>query len=112
MRGLTVSNQEIQDLLFALLEAAGLPLPLTKRFITVKNITYEVDCVWPDAKLMAELDGHAVHATRRNYEGDRARDRRLAVAGWLVIRITWRQLTDEPAEVVADIRGLLARSAT
>ena len=112
MRGLTVSKQEIQDLLFALLEAAGLPLPLTQRFITVRNITYEVDCVWPDAKLMAELDGHAVHGTRRNYEGDRTRDRRLAVAGWLVIRITWRQLTDEPAEVVADIRGLLARSAT
>jgi very-short-patch-repair endonuclease len=109
MQGVAISKQDIQDLLFALLEAARLPLPLTNQYISVGDITYEADCVWPDAKLMAELDGHAVHATRRNYESDRVRDRRLAVEGWLVIRITWRQLQDEPDELVADLRYLLER---
>ena len=68
--------------------------------------------MWPHAKLMVELDGRAVHATGRNFESDRARDRRLAVAGWLVIRITWRQLQDEPDAVAADIRDLVAQRGT
>ncbi|TMK67232.1 MAG: DUF559 domain-containing protein [Actinobacteria bacterium] len=111
-RGLAISKQEIQDLLLALLEAAGLPLPLTNQYITLGDTTYEADCAWPQAKLMAELDGRAVHATGRNFESDRGRDRRLAVAGWLVIRITWRQLQDEPDAVAADIRDLVAQRAT
>jgi hypothetical protein len=30
------------------------------------------------------------------------------VAGWRVIRFTWRQLTDDPEEAAATLRALLA----
>ena len=36
-----------------------------------------------------------------------AMDRRLQAAGWRVVRITWRQLHDEPREVAAQLRALL-----
>jgi hypothetical protein len=38
------------------------------------------------------------------------RDRRLEVAGWCVIRVTWRQLHDAPRELEADLRRLLGLS--
>jgi very-short-patch-repair endonuclease len=69
--------------------------------------------VWRDHHLIAELDGHASHATTAGFERDRARDRALQAAGWRVIRITWRQLHDQPAAVARDLERLLnARGVT
>ena len=45
----------------------------------------EADCVWRDARLIAELDGRAVHGTVAAFERDRARDRALNAAGWRVV---------------------------
>ena len=72
---------------------------------------FEVDCVWPEHRLIVELDGHATHAPIHAFEHDRARDRRLEAAGWRVIRITWRQLHEEPHLVEADLRLLLDQQA-
>jgi very-short-patch-repair endonuclease len=70
-----------------------------------------VDCAWPEARLIVELDGRTTHDTADAFEADRARDRRLEAAGWRVIRITWRQLRDTTAEVEADLRRLLGVDA-
>ena len=43
-----------------------------------------------------ELDGRAAHATPAAFEADRERDRVLQAAGWRVVRVTWRQLTERP----------------
>lgn len=59
---------------------------------------------------MAELDGHAVHATRRAFEHDRRRDQRLLLTGLTVVRFTWRQVVHEPAATMATVRALLARN--
>ena len=45
---------------------------------------FEVDAVWREAGLIVELDGFATHGTRRAFERDRVRDRRLMTAGWRV----------------------------
>jgi len=57
--------------------------------------------------LIVELDGRAAHATTRAFERDRERDRMLQAAGWRVVRVTWRQLHDQPARIAADLRALL-----
>ena len=44
------------------------------------------------------------------FDEDRVRDRRLGAAGWRVVRLTWRQLHDAPAELEADLRRLLGLS--
>jgi very-short-patch-repair endonuclease len=67
----------------------------------------ELDFRWPAALLVVETNGWNTHRTRRAFEEDRARDRRLAVEGWRVIRITHRQLRDEPDAIAADVRTLL-----
>lgn len=67
----------------------------------------ECDCVWHEERLVVELDGFATHATRFAFERDRERDRKLQAAGWTVIRITWRQLAEDPAAIRRDLARLL-----
>jgi very-short-patch-repair endonuclease len=53
-----------------------------------------------------------VRGTASAFEADRERDRVLIAAGWRVIRVTWRQLTDDPEALVRDLRPALRKSAT
>ena len=103
--GETVTRSVLEDRFLAFLDANGLPRPAMN--VSVEG--FEVDCLWPDQRLVVELDGHASHSTRITFEGDRARDRALAVAGYTVIRVTWRQLHREPDVLFGDLRRLLGR---
>ena len=101
--GLEVSQSELEDRFLTLIAEKNLPRPRTNMIVE----GYEADCVWPEERLIVELDGHASHATRHGFERDRERDRKLQAAGWRVIRITWRQLRDDPDGVAADLAALL-----
>ena len=46
---------------------------------------------------------------RRSFEQDRRRDQQLIAKGYRVIRITWRQLTQEPEVGIAAISAALVR---
>jgi len=102
-RGLTTTRSELEERFQAFLIDAVVPLPKTN--VLIEGI--EVDCVWPEQRLIVELDGHATHAPAHAFEADRARDRRLEAGGWRVIRITWRQLHETSAQVEDDLRRLL-----
>jgi very-short-patch-repair endonuclease len=104
-RGEDITRSELEDRFLELVDQAGLPTPRTNTLIE----GFEVDCAWPEHRLIVELDGHAFHATRAAYERDRERDRALQAKGWCVVRITWRQLHESPADVVADLIALLGR---
>jgi very-short-patch-repair endonuclease len=69
---------------------------------------YTVDFLWRRHRLIVEVDGWDSHRTRSAFEDDRARDARLKVLGYDVVRFTWRQVTHTPAEVAAILRTLLA----
>jgi len=86
-----------------------LPLPRFNDWILLGDKRYQVDCHWPDLRQIVELDGWDGHSTRTAFREDRARDRRLAAAGYTVTRITWNQLEDEPEAIAADLRSLLRR---
>jgi very-short-patch-repair endonuclease len=68
-----------------------------------------VDFLWSDARLIVEVDGYSVHRGRHAFEADRARDTKLKLLGYEVIRFTWRQLTENPAGVAAALRRLLRK---
>ncbi|MEO8093283.1 MAG: DUF559 domain-containing protein [bacterium] len=71
----------------------------------------EVDMLWRQRSLVAELDGWEYHRARGAFESDRRRDARLAVAGYRVYRLTWRRLEREPEVVVTELRALLTAVA-
>lgn len=72
---------------------------------------YEVDAFWPDANLIVELDGYAAHSTRRAFQADRERDRRLIAAGFRAIRLTPLDLANGRSLARA-LRGLLKSRMT
>jgi very-short-patch-repair endonuclease len=84
-----------------------LPLPRYNDWIQAGAKRYQVDCHWPHLRQIVELDGWQGHGTKSAFHDDRARDRRLEVAGYAVTHITWNQLDDEPEALAADLRALL-----
>jgi very-short-patch-repair endonuclease len=102
--GERITRQELEARFQDLLRRSGLPLPETNAVVE----GHEVDCVWREARLVVELDSRAYHGTAGAFERDRRRDRTLVLAGWRVVRLTWRQLHDEPEALIGDLRRLLA----
>lgn len=93
-----------ERLLVRLCKEHGLPPPMTNAWIE----QFEVDAYWPDARLAIEVDSRTFHATRRAFEEDRRRDRRLAVLGIQVNRVTERDLEDG-ASLAAELAAIRAR---
>ena len=86
----------------------GLPQP----HVNVTLHGHLVDFIWPEAKLIVEVDGYGTHGNRQAFEADRRRDQVHVAAGYVVIRITWPQLQNEPLAVIVRLAQALAhRSA-
>jgi very-short-patch-repair endonuclease len=105
--GPRITRSEAERRLLGLVARAGLPPPQTN----VKLHGYRVDFVWPEHRLIIEVDGFQFHGHRRAFEQDRMRDQVLIARGYRVIRITWRQLTGEPLAVLARIAQALVHRA-
>ncbi|MCI0637042.1 MAG: endonuclease domain-containing protein, partial [Actinobacteria bacterium] len=104
-----LTRSELEERFFAICDAAALPRPRVNAWVQLGDGNgVEVDFMWPAQRLIVETDGHRVHGTRLAFERDRDRDRRLLLAGWMVVRFTWRQLVHDKEEVVATVRALLA----
>jgi very-short-patch-repair endonuclease len=66
-----------------------------------------VDFLWRNRSLIVEVDGWESHRTRSAFEQDRARDARLKLLGYEVLRFTWLHVTGEARQVAGTIRTLL-----
>lgn len=67
----------------------------------------EVDFLWPGERLVVETDGRETHLTRAAFERDRAKDARLTLAGYRVVRLTHHQVEHERNATVATVVALL-----
>ena len=99
------TRSKAERLLRRLIRQANLPEP---RF-NVPFRQYELDAVWPEHRIVLEVDGYNYHGHRAQFESDRRKDMALMAAGYRVIRVTWRQLCNEPLAVVAVIATALGR---
>ena len=70
-----------------------------------------VDFAYPHIRLIIEIDGRAWHTTLEAFEGDRLRDNHAQLAGWRVLRITYRMLVEQPGVVREMIRKAFEMSA-
>lgn len=95
----SVTYEEAHLQLLELIRSSELPHPETEAPIG----RYRVDLLWARERLVVEMDGAAFHSTPERIERDKRRDAELAALGYLVIRVTWRQLRDEPENVLTRI---------
>jgi very-short-patch-repair endonuclease len=57
---------------------------------------------------VVEVDGYAFHSSRSSFERDRRKDLELSAAGYRVLRVTRRQINEEPEALVATLAAALA----
>ncbi|MHB8506019.1 MAG: endonuclease domain-containing protein, partial [Acidimicrobiales bacterium] len=73
------------------------------------------DCYRIDTQIgrtvVAEVDGYAYHSSPEQKAADGRRRNRLRLEGWVVLVYTWRDVMDEGARVVEEIRQALAAEA-
>jgi predicted transcriptional regulator of viral defense system len=107
--GATLTRSELEERFLAICRSVGLAPDGVNAWIPhADGGGAEADFVWRGQRLVVEVDGREVHTTRRAFEHDRRRDQRLMLAGWRVVRFTWRQVCFGPASVAATLAALLA----
>jgi len=96
-------HSELEARVLALCRRYRLPPPK----VNVRIGGFLVDFLWPDSRLVVEVDGWRTHRSRSAFEDDRARDARLALLGFQVLRFTWRRMQEDGRAVAGTIRALL-----
>jgi hypothetical protein len=72
---------------------------------------HEVDALFPDEKVIVELDSWEFHRDRGAFETDRDRDADSLAAGFVTVRITWGRMTAAEAVRLHTILRSRRRSA-
>jgi very-short-patch-repair endonuclease len=105
---LPFTRSELERRFLRLVATTNLPMPIVNRH----REEHRVDFYWPPFKLVVETDGRGIHDNPYAFEQDRRRDLDLQLADWHVIRLTWRQIAEQPERVLAlRMRLRAARSA-
>ena len=108
--GTTLTRSDLEEAMLALCRRAGLPEPLVNREVGLADGTLvEADFQWPGPRVIVETDGNRYHATHPQRRRDRAKDRALQLAGWVVLRAPEEDLAERPDLILADLRLALTR---
>jgi len=103
------SRSKLETAFAALVRDAGLPPHVRGKHVDIGDGDIrECDAMWPQQRVMVELDFLPIHETGFVPYRDRRRDRRLAAGGWTIIRLTGDDLDSHRREVIADLRKVLA----
>jgi very-short-patch-repair endonuclease len=107
--GASKTESDYERMMLGLLRRARLPMPETQQYV----LGFKVDMFWRDLNLIVEVDAYGTHGSRAKFESDRRRDAKLQLAGYIVIRITGREIEHEPHAAVARVsQAIGAATAT
>lgn len=87
---------------------AGLPEPEAQVWVALAGCRYRLDLAYRNARLGIECDGREAHLNERAFEEDPVRENRLKLAGWLILRYTWRRLEQSPEGVAREVGAALS----
>jgi very-short-patch-repair endonuclease len=101
----------LEDRLVEFLRAQKCPDARRWYWVQLPGGRVRLDLAWPELKVNVEADGRLWHTSPSDRRRDAARDAQLEAAGWIVVRVTWLQLVENPAEVASRILAALGRAA-
>jgi hypothetical protein len=102
-----VTLSHLERAFLKLLREHSLPLPLTNRIAGGRR----VDCRWPEHRLTVELNSYRFHNSRHSWEQDYERAREARAREDAFRRFSYGDVLEDPAYVLAEIRGLLVPSS-
>jgi Protein of unknown function (DUF559)/AbiEi antitoxin C-terminal domain len=101
------TRSDLEDATFALLRRHGFPRPRANDGLPGLPAWVEVDFHFPDTHVVVEVDGDRFHGTRWRRRLDARKQALLEAAGYHVLRLTWEQVTVDPAQTALRIRRAL-----
>jgi very-short-patch-repair endonuclease len=104
--GATLVASELEERFLDLVLDADLPRPQLNVVVVAAGV--RVDALWPEQRLVVELDGWAHHRERAAAAWDREKTNRLQLAGYDVLRFMHGDLVRGPGRVAGAIRAALA----
>lgn len=104
-----ITRNDFEEAFLELVDLNGLCRPRMNADFAVRGRFFEIDALWEEERVAAELDSRSIHGTHKKFESDRLRDRILVAEGWQTMRITWQQLQEEPEAIASDLRLALER---
>jgi hypothetical protein len=97
------TRSEFEDGFLDFCERFGLPQPL----VNTRLAGYEVDALFPNERLIVELDGYEFHSDRYSFESNRDRDATTLAAGFATVRVTWERLTTQSQREASRLHTIL-----
>jgi very-short-patch-repair endonuclease len=85
--------------------------PVRQYAVHYENRTFRLDFAWPALRVAVECDGFDAHAGKPVFERDHARLAILNAHGWLVVPVTWKQVTESPELVLENVFGAMRSAA-
>jgi very-short-patch-repair endonuclease len=98
-----LTRSELEHMFLRLCRRHHLPMPEVNRSVG----RFCVDFLWVQHSVIAETDGYRFHRGRQAFEDDRARDAELRLMGYEVVRFSYRQVFEQPAQVATVLAPLL-----
>jgi very-short-patch-repair endonuclease len=98
------TRSELEYLFLRLCRRYRLPAPE----VNVRLGSLLADFVWREKRLVVETDGYQFHRGRAAFEDDHGRDLHFRALGYEVIRLSYRQVVDEPKLVAGVLTGAIA----
>jgi very-short-patch-repair endonuclease len=100
---LNPSQSKLEDAFLRLCRRHGIPAPEAQ----VRGRRNRPDFVWPDARLIVEVDSWSGHGTPRAFQADRTLSNAVQLAGWTILRFTYADVTRRPRLVATQVRQAL-----
>jgi very-short-patch-repair endonuclease/predicted transcriptional regulator of viral defense system len=99
----TPTQSRMEDRMLRLCSRHRLPRPLTQQWL----FGGRVDFLWSERRVVAEVDSWAGHRGRVMFQKDRTETNVLQLAGYVVLRFTWTDVTRRPTSVARMLRAAL-----
>ncbi len=108
--GFAVPESELEQRTVDLLRDAGFPMPERQVVLSFwESLLGRVDFAYVDERILIEVDGRLFHGPDV-HESDRERDNAAGLAGWRVLRFTWKMITQRQDYVLATIAEALRQA--
>ena len=102
--GAVLTRSPLEERFLDLVLTAGLPRPR----LNARIAGYEVDALWPAARVVVELDGWAHHRGRDAAARDLSKTNALQLEDYVVLRFLHADVVGRPREVAGAVRRALA----
>jgi hypothetical protein len=103
------SESVLETLVRVCLVSRGIAPPTPQAWIETSGGWFRVDLLWPAERVIVEVDGLGKYrAGWDRLVDEKRRQEYLEGAGYRVVRVTWRELRDDPEGVVRRVRAALA----